>query len=125
MGKSKTLVRGYCPVDPLLNPSYWNRTETTDLVRLDILLTLGMMRYVADQREGRMEPRSVDPELFATSRDLAVDQDALRKEAFAATDMRAFLEKQAPPFPQYGQLRQKLADYRALAAGRQFHPERH
>jgi len=79
--------------------SYWGSTETTDLVRLDILLTLGMMRYVADQREGRLEPRSVDPELFAASRDVAVDWDTLRKEAFTATDMRDFLEKQVPPFP--------------------------
>ena len=111
-------IHGLDPADYFADRihSYWGSTETTDLVRLDILLTLGLMRYVADQREGRMEPRSVDPELFATSRDVAVDWDTLSKEAFTATDMRAFLENQVPPFPQYGELQKKLADYRALAA---------
>ncbi len=109
---------GLNPTDYFTVPihGYWGSMETADLVRLDILLTLGMMRYVADQREGRSEPHRIDPELFATSRDVAVDWDALRKEAFAAPDMKAFLEQQAPPFPQYGGLKKKLADYRALAA---------
>ena len=86
------------------------------MVRLDILLTLGMMRYVVDQREGRMEPHKADAKLFATVRDVDVDWDALRKTAFEAPDMKTFLEQQAPPFPQYGQLRKKLAEYRAIAA---------
>jgi L,D-transpeptidase YcbB len=94
---------------------YWDSIDTTGLVRLDILLTLGMMRYVADQQEGRMEPREIDPELFASARDVEVDWDALRQIAFEAQDMKAFLEQQAPPHPQYAELRKKLAEYRALA----------
>jgi murein L,D-transpeptidase YcbB/YkuD len=94
---------------------YWDSKGTTGLVRLDILLTLGMMRYVADQREGRKEPSQVDPKLFASARDVEVDWDALRKRAFEASDMKAFLEQQAPPFPQYGALRKKLAEYRFIA----------
>ncbi|MGB5619345.1 MAG: L,D-transpeptidase family protein [Desulfobacterales bacterium] len=95
---------------------YWDSQDTAGLVRLDILLTLGMMRYVADQHEGRIEPREVDPELFATARDVEVDWDALRKNAFEAPDMKAFLDQQAPPFLQYRELQKKLAEYRALAA---------
>jgi murein L,D-transpeptidase YcbB/YkuD len=95
---------------------YWGSKDTSGLVRLDILLTLGTMRYVGDQREGRMEPHKADAKLFATARDADVDWDALRKTAFEAPDMKAFLEQQAPPFPQYGQLRKKLAEYRAIAA---------
>ena len=95
---------------------YWGSQDTAGLVRLDILLTLGMMRYVADQHEGRIEPREVDPELFATARDVEVDWDALRKNAFEAPDMKAFLDQQAPPFLQYRELQKKLAEYRALAA---------
>ncbi|MEN8806114.1 MAG: L,D-transpeptidase family protein [Desulfobacterales bacterium] len=95
---------------------YWGSQDTAGLVRLDILLTLGMMRYVADQHEGRIEPREVDPELFATARDVEVDWDALRKMAFEAPDMKAFLDQQAPPFLQYRELQKKLAEYRALAA---------
>ena len=41
-----------------------------------------MMRYVADQREGRMEPRKLDPKLFAGARDVEVDWEALREKAF-------------------------------------------
>jgi len=95
---------------------YWGSQDTAGLVRLDILLTLGMMRYVADQHEGRIEPREVDPELFATARDVEVDWDALRQMAFEAPDMKAFLDQQAPPFLQYRELQKKLAEYRALAA---------
>jgi murein L,D-transpeptidase YcbB/YkuD len=95
---------------------YWGSKDTTGLVRLDILLTLGMMRYVVDQREGRIEPHKADAKLFATARDVDVDWDALRKTAFEAPDMKAFLEQQAPPFQQYGELRKKLAEYRAIAA---------
>lgn len=94
----------------------WNSTDTAGLVRLDILLTLGMMRYVADQREGRMEPRKLDPELFAGARDVEVDWDALRETAFETSDMKTFLAQQAPPFLQYRELRKKLSEYRALAA---------
>jgi murein L,D-transpeptidase YcbB/YkuD len=95
---------------------YWESSDTAGLVRLDILLTLGMMRYVADQQEGRMEPREVDSALFASARDAEVDWDALRQMALEAPGMKAFLEQQAPPYPQYPELRKKLAEYRALVA---------
>jgi len=64
---------------------YWKSTDVTGLVRLDILLSLGMMRYVADQREGRIEPREIDPKLFDTARDVEVDWGPLMKAAFRAT----------------------------------------
>ena len=95
---------------------YWDSKDTAGLVRLDILLTMGMMRYVADQREGRMEPRTLDPKLFAGARDVEVDWDILRKTAFEAPDMKAFLAQQAPSFQQYRELQKKLIEYRALAA---------
>jgi len=63
-----------------------------------------------------MEPHKADAKLIATARDADVDWDAVRKTAFEAPDMKAFLEQQAPPFPQYGLLRKKLAENRALAA---------
>ena len=110
--------QGLVPNDYLVDMihQYWGSKDTSGLVRLDILLTLGMMRYVGDQREGRMEPHKADAKLFATARDADVDWDALRKTAFEAPDMKAFLEQQAPPFPQYGLLQKKLAEYRTIAA---------
>ncbi len=108
---------GLDPADYLVDKihRYWGSSDTASLVRLDILLTLGMMRYVADQREGRMEPRKVDPVLFDSARDVVVDWDALKKQAFAAPDMKSFLDQQAPPFLQYRKLQDKLAEYRVLA----------
>jgi len=94
---------------------YWNSKDAVGLVRLDILLTMGMIRYVADQREGRMEPREIDPKLFAAARDVEVDWDLLLQIAFAAPDIKAFLDQQAPPFLQYRELQNKLAEYRVLA----------
>lgn len=95
---------------------YWESKDTASLVKLDILLTVGMMRYVADQREGRIEPREIDPKLFATARDAEIDWDVLKQEAFEAQDMKAFLGQQVPPSPQYSELRKKLSEYRRIAS---------
>jgi len=95
---------------------YWKRRDVAGLVRLDILLSLGMMRYVADQREGRLVVHEIDPKLFATARNAEVDWRQLFQEAFAAKDMKQFLDEQAPPFRQYVWLMKKLAEYRVLVA---------
>jgi len=95
---------------------YWDSRDTTGQVRLDLLLTLGMMRFVADQREGRLAVREIDPKLFASARNAEVAWRPLWKEAFAEADMKKFLDDQAPPFQQYAGLVKKLAEYRVLAA---------
>jgi L,D-transpeptidase YcbB len=108
-----------------LNPSsyqlskisqYWNSAGTADLVKLDILLTLGMLQYVADQSEGHLQPRLLDPQLFATASDVEVDWRSLLETAFKTPDMKSFLASQAPPFLQYRLLQKKLAEYRTIAA---------
>jgi murein L,D-transpeptidase YcbB/YkuD len=93
---------------------YINDRSTADLVRLDILLSMGMMRYVADQREGRKQPREIDPKLFDSASDVEVNWTVLRRAAFEASDMKAFLQQQAPPFLQYRELQKKLSEYRAI-----------
>ena len=93
---------------------YWESTDVVGLVRLDILLTLGLRSYVADMREGRIEPRKIDPKLFATARDVEVDYNSLREQALSAPDMQAFLEQQVPPFLQYRELRKALKKYRKI-----------
>ena len=94
---------------------YRDSKNTADLVRLDVLLSIGMMRYVADQREGRIKPREIDPVLFESASDEEIDWVALRDAAFGATDMKAFLEQQAPSFIQYRELQKKMKEYRVLA----------
>mgnify|MGYP001814866234 CR=1 FL=1 len=90
--------------------------DAADLVRLDVLLSLGMMLYVADQREGRIIPREIDPVLFESASDEEVDWAALREAAFGSADMKVFLAQQAPPFLQYRKLQEKMAEYQAIAA---------
>jgi murein L,D-transpeptidase YcbB/YkuD len=51
---------------------YWASRNAVGLARLDILLTLALGEYLADIREGRLNPRKVDPELFASARDEAI-----------------------------------------------------
>jgi len=87
-----------------------------DMVRLDILLSMGMMRYVADQREGRILAREIDPVLFESASDVEIDWTVLRQEAFGAPNMKVFLEQQEPPFLQYRELKKKLSEYRGFAA---------
>jgi len=94
---------------------FWGNTDAPGLVQLDILITLGMMLYVADQREGRIAPFLANPELFATARDVKVDWNGVREQALKAPDMQIFLEQQAPPYFQYRQLLNKLTEYRQIA----------
>lgn len=94
----------------------WKSTDVVGQVRLEILLTLGMMHYVVDQREGRIEPRELDSVLFESARNGEVNWAALREEAFTSRDMKSFLKQQAPQFEQYRNLMIKLAEYRVLEA---------
>ncbi len=95
---------------------FWKNSDSASLVQLDILLSLGMMRYVADQREGRVKPQEIDSKLFASASDVKVDWEMLRKDAFQAKDIKTFLEQQAPPFSQYKLLQKWLAEYRMMEA---------
>jgi len=94
----------------------WTRKGAASLARLELLLTLELGAYVSDLVEGRRQPRDFDPELFPTACDCDVDPADLVQRSLAAPDLRAFLEEQAPPFPEYRGLREKLAEYRAIAA---------
>jgi murein L,D-transpeptidase YcbB/YkuD len=93
---------------------YWTSADALGLARLDILLTLGLGNYVADLRLGRSEPRKLDPKLFASARSVDIDRNLIREQAFSTSDMKTFLEEQAPPFPQYKKLKEVLAEYRAI-----------
>lgn len=109
---------GLVPTDYYVDwiSEYKDSNNIADLVRLDVLLSMGMMHYVADQREGRIKPREIDPVLFESASDEEIDWSSLREAAFGASDMKAFLQQQAPPFLQYRELQKKLSEYRALAA---------
>ena len=107
---------GLHPGDYLLNNinQFWNRSALDDRFRLDIILTLAMVRYIADQREGRLQPKTLDPALFASASDVSINWQSLLQQAFQATDMKGFLAAQAPPFQQYQLLQKKLSQYRSI-----------
>jgi murein L,D-transpeptidase YcbB/YkuD len=93
----------------------WTVREAEGLARLELLLTLELAAYASDLVEGRHQPRDFDPDLFPTACDCELDTPALLERALAAPDLKAFFEEQAPPFAQYRGLRDKLAEYRAIA----------
>ena len=93
----------------------WASQQTEDLAKLEVLLTYSMAAYAADAREGRADPRKLDPELFATARDVAIDPVALALEAVSAPDLSEFLASQTPDNIYYRGLKQALKAYRALS----------
>jgi len=104
---------------------HWGSADVVGLVRLDILITLGLGSYVSDLREGRIEPRKIDPKLFATARDVEIDWNSLREQALSAPNMNEFLDKQVPPFAQYQKLQKALMKHREIKerGGWEFIPE--
>ncbi len=92
---------------------FWNSTDDSGLARLDIILSLGMLLYVADQQEGRMGPHLANPQLFASARNVTLNRETLM-QGFREPDMQFFMEGQAPQFPQYQKMRNKLAEYQRL-----------
>jgi L,D-transpeptidase YcbB len=94
----------------------WEMKDAESLNRLESLLTTALGNYSSDMTEGRHQPRDFDPQAFPTACDCEVDRPAMLERALAAPDLKAFLEDLAPPFDEYRGLREKLAEYRALAA---------
>jgi murein L,D-transpeptidase YcbB/YkuD len=94
----------------------WDRRGVESLARLELLLTLELGEYTSDLVEGRHQPRDFDPKVFPTACDCDLDEADLVEKSLAAADFKAFLEEQAPPFPQYRGLRELLAAYRGIAA---------
>ncbi len=93
----------------------WDSQQAMDLAKLEVLLTYSMAAYAADAREGRADPRKLDPTLFATARDVAIDPVALALEAVSSPDLSEFLASQTPDNIHYRGLKQALERYRGLA----------
>ena len=93
----------------------WDSRNANNLAKLEVLLTYSLAAYAADAREGRADPRKLDPLLFATARDNSVDPIKLVLEAVAAPDLEEFLAKQTPNNAHYIKLRDALKRYRNFA----------
>jgi len=79
----------------------------------DMLLSVAMLRYIADIRNGRRRPYEIDPELQITP--AFTDPLETLREGLKAPDFAAWLRGLAPSTHGYTQLRDALARMRLLA----------
>lgn len=90
------------------------RQDEASRARLDVLLTLALVRYIADIKEGSADPCLLDPVLFASARDQEVDIQQVVDQALQTEDIVSFLKDQAPSHAAYQGLRRALARYRQI-----------
>lgn len=93
----------------------WKQRDDNNRARLDLLLTIGFARYVADAGEGRIDPSQVDQQAFADAREVRVDLPGAIRAGLRMQDLSNFLELQAPRILYYRQLKLALRQYRAIA----------
>ena len=84
-----------------------------ELADLEFLLSRALVNLGGDIATGRVQPRSVDPELHLAPK--RIEPLLVLSNAAAATDLPAFLRSLAPATPEYGRLKAALAEYRAVA----------
>lgn len=83
------------------------------LAEADVLLSVALLRYIADIRNGRRRPYEIDPELQITP--AFTDPLETLREGLKAPDFAAWLRGLAPSTRGYTQLRDALARMRLLA----------
>lgn len=115
---SQTDEDGLFPADYFVNEigRLWGSRRTGDLARLDVLLTLGLGRYLSDMHRGRTAFCRLDSDFLMAAN--ADDQliTSLFNRALSSEDLKTFLNRQAPAHGGYTNLRTALAQYRRLAA---------
>lgn len=87
-----------------------------DLARLDMEITIGLLEYIHDMREGRFAPKFKDPKLFdqAGGNSVFSPVEAL-SEVLSSSDITLFLENLAPGHRHYRELMRALKYYRSIA----------
>jgi len=88
--------------------------EWSEKVVLDLLITDGFMRYVADLKVGRVSPRQLKGEKY--QRQQMVDPAEIVSQTLAAPDTKAYLASLPPASPVYHGLVKVLATLRAQQA---------
>lgn len=95
-------------------------TDVAAAARLDVELSLQMMRLVAHLHAGRVDPRTVGFRLPETHDTL--DLASLALTISRASDVAAVIRAEEPPYAGYAALISELARYRAFAAGPEIRP---
>ncbi|NIA68228.1 L,D-transpeptidase family protein [Pelagibius litoralis] len=88
-------------------------TAPAQLAELEVRLTQGLVRFVADLGQGRTTPHIADPELFVFRQE--VRKEDVLAAAAAAEDLAVFAGGYRPQTPRYDRQKVALAEYRALA----------
>ncbi len=96
--------------------SLWESRTADHLARLDIDLTLGLLGYIHDMKEGRLAPRLQSPKIFNQAGDMEFDPLRAMFEARNNSDMVAYLAGLAPGHRHYRALKKELEHYRNIAA---------
>jgi L,D-transpeptidase YcbB len=106
-----------------LDPEDYHASIITELLsadtpdgraELELRLSLGLLEMASDPASGRLEPQTVNPELFVYPQE--VDPAKVIQSAAGAQDIAAFVASYEPAQPEYRRLKAALADYRARAA---------
>ncbi len=88
-------------------------TAPEDLARLEVLLSLGLVRYAADLGQGRTTPHVADPDLFVFREE--VKKADVLEAASHAVDLDEFIDAYRPQTVRYDRQKVALAEYRVLA----------
>ncbi len=90
----------------------------SERVRFDVAVTVSVMRYLSDLRDGRIDPRRVDFELDVQKRDGEALSDLLRQRIVRAEgteNLAAAIVALEPPFAAYRRTLRALETYLRLA----------
>jgi len=93
---------------------YWESTDTGELSRLDVLLTLALIAWVNDVSVGRVYPREKHPDLFARAGDRRGDPVDIVQTFMDSSDPGGYLASLLPRHRHYQGLKLALGRYREL-----------
>jgi L,D-transpeptidase YcbB len=89
--------------------------ENKQLAQLDVLLTEGILRFIYDISEGRIQAQRAFPRLFAEAGSIEFDAGNIMEEIRSTLHLREYLDRLGPQHAAYKNLRKTLVDYRLLA----------
>lgn len=95
--------------------SLWLDRTPSQLARLDLNMSLGLLTFIYDMREGRLAPRLQNSKLFDQAGCVIFDPLASLSKARDAIDITAYLASLAPRHHHYRVLKEQLKSYREIS----------
>ncbi len=113
--------------------SLWQGRTASQLAMLDLNLSLGLLTFIYDMREGRLAPRLQNPKLFDQAGCVIFDPLTSLSRARNADDITGYLTGLAPSHHHYRVLKEQLKKYREISllggwphinSGKTLHPDK-